>query len=130
MHAALSDALPEGWHPLIAAVDAGDGEAVATLLEAGDDANQAVVAPSEHPTLTAWQWLGSTPLLLAVRKGERPIVEMLLGHEGVEVDKVNGGSGAWPLYLAAQEGHHEIVGMLADKGANLDLAKEDWATPV
>ena len=76
----------EGWFPLIAAVDAGDGKALATLLEAGDDANQAVIAPSEHSTLTAAQWIGSTPLLLAARKGDRPIVEMLVGHEGIEVD--------------------------------------------
>ena len=60
---ALSDTIRAGWFPLIAAVDAGDGEAVATLLEAGDDANQAVVAPSDHPTIARWQWIGSTPLL-------------------------------------------------------------------
>jgi len=32
--------------------------------------------------------------------------------------------------MAAQNGHHEVVRVLADKGANLDLAKKDGATPV
>ena len=129
MQASLRDPLHGGWFPLIAAVDAGDGEAVATLLEAGDDANQAVVAPSEHPAIAYWEWIGSTALSLAARKGDRPIAEMLLGHEGTEVDKALG-DGTTPVSLAAEYGHHEIVGMLADMGADLDLTDENGFTPV
>ncbi len=70
-----------------------------------------------------------TALSLAARKGARPVVEMLLGHEGIEVDKVNV-RGASPVFRAAQEGHPEVVCVLADKGANLDLAMEDGCTPV
>ena len=128
---ALSDTLPEGWFPLIAAVDAGDGEAVATLLEAGDDANQAVAAPSEHPTLTDWEWIGLTPLLLATLKGDEPLVEMLLGHEGIKVDKTRLGDGATAVFMAAENDHLEIIRLLAEKGANLDLARRvDGAIPV
>ena len=130
MQAALSNALQQGWFPLIAAVDAGDGGAVRTMLQYGADANQAVVAPSEHPTLMAWDWIGSTALSLAARKGHRPAVEILLGHEGTEVDKANPGSACTPAYVAAQNGHLEVVRVLADNGANLDLAKKDGFTPV
>ena len=39
-------------------------------------------------------------------------------------------SGATPGFMAAQQGHHETVGLLADKGANLDLANKRGSTPV
>jgi len=129
MQAALDATPQEGWFPLVVTVDAGDGEAVVRLLEAGDDANQAVAAPSEHPTLPDWDWVGMTPLLLAARKGNLPVVEVLLAHEGIEVDKAHE-DGATPVFMAAMKGHHGIVRVLADKGANLDLADKFGRTPV
>ena len=120
-----SKALPEGWFPLIAAVDRENGAAVDKLLKAGDDVNQAVEKSSKHPTLGKDRWPGSTPLLHAARLGNRPIVEMLLARESIDVDKANV-QGGTPVFAAAAAGHLEVVRLLADKGANLDLATTRW----
>ena len=80
-----------------------------------------MVAPSEHPTLADWAWIGSTALSLAAQKGARPVVEMLLAHEGTNLDLATK-YGRTPVSSAALQGHHEAVRVLADKGANLDRA--------
>ena len=38
--------------------------------------------------------------------------------------------GATPLYVAAQNGHTEIAQLLIDKGANVNQADNDGATPL
>ena len=50
---------------------------------------------------------------------------MLLARESIDVDKANV-QGGTPVFAAAAAGHLEVVRLLADKGANLDLATTRW----
>jgi ankyrin repeat protein len=38
--------------------------------------------------------------------------------------------GATPVFVAAEEGHHEVMRLLADKGADLDLGDVNGCTPL
>ena len=89
---------------------------------------------------------GATPLFIAAREGHKQIVQILLekGKPNVDLAKkvlflfvfffffffqflifrffIHVKNGATPLYVAAQEGHEQIVEILLEKGkANVDL---------
>ena len=62
--------------------------------------------------------------------GLHKVVAKLIEDAPQQIDYVSEAWGATPVHLATQENHHEVVRLLADKGANLDLTDEDGATPL
>lgn len=71
-----------------------------------------------------------TPLTAAAASGDQPeLVRLLAG--GSDPDGLDGRS--WtPLIWAVREGHHRLVGVLVDRGADVDLfaADDDAWTPL
>jgi ankyrin repeat protein len=61
---------------------------------------------------------GVTPLLAASFYGRADVVDFLLGA-GANVNNKMKTLGSSPLIMAAQQGHVQIVGKLADKGSDL-----------
>jgi len=93
---------------LIDAVEANQADAVPGLLRRGANPN---VLPDS----------GLTPLIMAARQGNRPIVEALLAA-GANVNLRKNGTldGVTPLQVAAATNHAEIMGLLIDHGALVD----------
>jgi len=94
---------------------AGDGEAVARLLENGVDVDE----PGEAE---------GTALHLAAYAGHLPVAELLLERgAGLEY---KAGPGRTALHLAAMKGHAEIVQALLDRGAQVDPIDHELVTPL
>jgi ankyrin repeat protein len=91
---------------LLSAAQAGDAEAVRSLLDHGADVNAAEGGPS------FW-----TPLMHAALRGDLELVRLLLDR-GAEVDRQDG-DGFTALTVAAEEGHWEVVKLLASRGADI-----------
>jgi ankyrin repeat protein len=71
---------------------------------------------------------GESPLIVASRNGNLPVVRALL-DAGADVNQVEGG-GATAIYWAAFQGDTEIIKLLLEKGADPDIAKKDGYTPL
>ena len=73
----------------------------------------------------------TSDLLTAIDKGQSDVVQELLGS-GIDPNKDAGPEGAYPLHLAALKGNKEIVQILLDNGAKIDLraTNKDEATPL
>ncbi|WP_246038747.1 ankyrin repeat domain-containing protein [Wolbachia endosymbiont of Leptopilina clavipes] len=72
----------------------------------------------------------STPLHLAIRKGNENIVNALLAVEGIDVN-LRDKSESTPLHLAAEKGKMEIVEAILAKGPkNIDLPDTCGSTPL
>jgi ankyrin repeat protein len=104
-----------GMTPLPLAAANGDVAMVEALLKAGADANLAVGD-------------GQTPLMVAARTGSVPIVKTLLAR-GAKVNAQEGAFGQTAAMLAAIENHGDVVRLLAEVGADLDLASYPIKTP-
>jgi ankyrin repeat protein len=113
----LASASENGISPLHMATIAGNTDIIKFLLEKGADIN----LPSE---LT-----GSSALLMASSRGKLDIVRFLLSREADTGSKNLDNRTA--LYLAANEGHYEVVQALLRKGP-MQLYTEDryGATPL
>jgi ankyrin repeat protein len=100
---------------ILDAVDLRNIEAVKQYITAGTDVN----------TKDA---IGTTPLLLAVTKGQKEIVELLIA-EGADVNaKMKYG---WtPLYFAAFHDYKEIAELLIATGADVNAKDDDGTTPL
>ncbi|MBV9575813.1 MAG: ankyrin repeat domain-containing protein, partial [Gammaproteobacteria bacterium] len=108
----------DGKNPLRHAVIEDEVRMVKMLL------SQGAMIDAASPTI------GATPLLLAVEKGNKEIVDILLAHKanvsirlGYQTNyhyqyKVN--TGDTPLHAAAILGHDAIAAALLDKGANIN----------
>ena len=70
---------------------------------------------------------GTTPFLLAVRKGDLRSVQAMLAA-GADVNEKRSGDLATPLLTAIINGHADLVDLLLDKGAdpNARLRKKIW----
>ena len=61
---------------------------------------------------------GYYPLFTAADNGREGIVEVLLGMEGVDVNRGDPDDGTTPLFMACQQGHEGVVRLLLDHGAS------------
>ena len=75
---------------------------------------------------------GLTPIFLATQSGSKSVFETLLKEalkrnilEEVVNARAADGSGITPVFLCAQEGHYELLQMLVDAGANIDVPSKD-----
>lgn len=76
------------------------------------------------------EWAGDQPedaLTQAAETGDAAAVLRLLEGRPALLDK-QGEHGMTPLMWAAHEGHHDIVGVLIDAGANIDLQHKTGST--
>lgn len=107
---ALQDLNPQGWQPLLVAVQRGHTEAAVALLEL--DAEVECRDPSS----------GWTPLMFAVTLGKERAVEALLAR-GASVNAFAQPHDWNPLSAAIMSNREDIVGMLLDAGGDLQLLK-------
>lgn len=89
---------------LILAAGAGDEEMLKILLDA-------------HALVDLQTKEGNTALMIAVQKGHKRAVELLLAR-GADVNSVNEKNGLTPLIMAASLGHLAIVKLLLNAGAD------------
>ena len=70
-------------------------------------------------------------LLTAIDTGQSDVVQELL-ESGIDPNKDANSDGAYPLHLAVVKGNKEIVQILLDNGAQIDLKakNKDEATPL
>jgi uncharacterized protein len=94
---------------LMAAVNAGDLDAVRRLLAAGAEVDE------RFPRVNGFND-AHTPLLVAARDGHTEIVAELL-EAGADVNAVESVFGAVPLHKAVYNGHADITKLLADHSA-------------
>ena len=73
----------------------------------------------------------TSDLLTAIDEGQNDVVQELL-DSGIDPNKDDSPDGAYPLHLASLKGNKEIVQILLDNGANIDLraTNKDKATPL
>ena len=73
----------------------------------------------------------SSDLLTAVDEGQSDVVQELL-DSGIDPNKDASSDGAYPLHLASLKGNKEIVQILLDNEAKIDLraTNKDKATPL
>ncbi len=102
--------------PLILAVHENKNDIAEKLIS-----NEETNVNSENAT-------GNTPLILATERNNAFIVRELLKKPGIDVDHSNL-LGWTALGLAAKDGYDEIVKMLLDAGADINL-KNDGASPL
>jgi ankyrin repeat protein len=96
------------YTPLFLAAREGKAAAIPVLVKAGADARQATAT-------------GTTPLMVAAQSGSVPTVQALL-DAGVDVNAVEHVRGLSALMFAAAANRHEVIALLATKGANLEAA--------
>jgi ankyrin repeat protein len=106
---------------LMKAIAARDVESVANALKEG-----------ASPRARAWRKAivpgEPTPLLLAVKLGDRPIVELLLDAGApIEEDTRSWNS---PLAVACHTGDIEMVKLLLSRGADINYARPGHSTPL
>ena len=72
---------------------------------------------------------GLTPLLFAVRQGNRQTVEALLAA-GADLNQVSAGDHTSPLLMATINGQFDLAAMLLARGADVKLASDAGNTPL
>ena len=72
----------------------------------------------------------SLSLYEASQEGDVEAVQLLLAHDGVEVNQARN-NGVTPLYIASEKGHTEVVELLlAHDGVEVNQANHNGATPL
>ena len=121
VEARLKTALPT--RNLLTAIDAGNIDSVGEILDAGID-------PNEDPVPEGFPLAGAYPLHLAVVKGNKEIVQMLLTH-GAKIDgRAQNKDEATPLHWAAFFGQKDMTTLLIDSGAPINMLDSNHATPL
>ena len=86
------------------AVDIGDLTVLTDLLQIGCNPN------------LKQGYFGNTALHLAAANGHTAMVDLLLNHEGIDIN-ARDNDDRTPLYYAKQQNHLDIVQVLKDNGA-------------
>jgi hypothetical protein len=105
----------------------GGSEATKALLEAVRMGNEKRVKELLHlPEINVniADKDGNTPLHLAVKKGNKEIVEILLKADNIELEFKNKPFGHTPLHEAIHQGNLGIIAALISQGANVNAASE------
>ena len=106
---------------LLTAIDEGQRDVVQELLESGID-------PNKDPMPKGQQ--GAYPLHLAVVKGNKEIVQILLDN-GAQIDlKAKNKDEATPLAWAAFFGQKDVVSLLIEAGAPINALDANHGTPL
>ena len=84
---------------LVKACEEGYTDIVKELLKYDVDINEAIDD-------------GDSPLFTACWSGHEEVVQVLLSHKEIDVNKRSNVDNLTPLYIASQEGYHEIVDLL------------------
>lgn len=130
----------DGTSALLYAIYNGDLELVTALVEAGADVNhrneygantmgeaamqgnldilQVLLANGANPDLDNLE--GETPLMVVARAGNLPAAELLLNH-GADINAREHWGGQTATMWAAAHHQHEMLELLAEHGANLDM---------
>jgi uncharacterized protein len=143
-----------GRTPILAATHANQVETVRALIQAGADVNirddrkdnvllyagaeglldilRLAIAAGADTKIT--NRFGGTALIPAAERGHVAIVEELLTHSDVDVNHIN--NLGWTALLEAivlSDGgpkHQQIVQLLIDHGADINIADKEGATPL
>jgi len=83
---------------------------------------------NSYPALVGAQG-GLTPLLHAVREGEREVALHLIDG-GADVNQLSGGDRTSPLLMAALNGHFDMMFDLIERGADPNLPSHAGTTPL
>ena len=114
----------KGWTPLHHAVKEGRLRDIQRLIQNGADVNKST-SDSRGPMATRQ----FSPLHIAVQEGQHEAIILLLGINGIVVDKMNNCSET-PLYLAAEKGDIEAVKLLIAKNAAVNKEAHNCQTPL
>ena len=90
----------------------------ATTLKRGETSTSVVSLLLQHADVNAHNTSGTTPLSLAAQKENENVIELLLEHQGIMVDKQNL-KGYSPLHYACAGENDDIVAMLLEKSADM-----------
>ena len=108
---------------LLTAIDREQSDVVQRLLDSGTD-------PNEVPVPAGIELEGAYPLHLAVVKGNKEIVQILL-ENGAKIDlKARNKDEAPPLSWAAFFGQKDMVLLLIKSGAAMNVVDANRATPL
>jgi len=80
----------------------------------------------ESAEIDAFAWDITPPLVVAARRGDILMLDLLLGADA----KADDGFDLTPLDVAAEEGHAVVVNKLLEAGADVNHAGEDGITPL
>jgi ankyrin repeat protein len=108
-----------GWSPLHFAVQGNRNDLVKLFLDAGADTNPKVsysIAPP--PSGSSGQYQGIAPLSMAVVRGQKETVELLLGHKADVNARED--SDTTPLLWAVFQNQPEIAELLLANGADVN----------
>lgn len=126
----VNEATRKGYTALIAAVSAANSPFVAAVERDSDEAKgfraavtRALLDAKANPDAMSDSM--GTPLRLACLCGDKKIAEMLLAA-GAQVD-LHAQFGISPLVQAAEKGHADIVSLLLEYGADVNLACPETA---
>ena len=108
---------------LLTAIDKEKSDVVQELLDSGID-------PNKDPVPVDIPLEGAYPLHLAVVKGNKEIVRILLNNEA-DIDlKAKNNDQATPLAWAAFFGQKDMVSLLIESGASINALDANHSTPL
>ena len=108
---------------LITAIDTEDAESVKEILDSG-------INPNKNPVPEGFPLVGAYPLHLAVVKGNKEIVQMLLVYGAQIEGKAKNKDEATPLHWAAFFGRKDMISLLINAGAPMNVLDSNHATPL
>lgn len=83
-----------------------------------------------HQKLSELQLAVSRTLIEATSEESSPLVKLLLSNFLFEVDATVGENGVSALHMASRDGSFEIVKLLLERGASLELEDDNGNRPV